>query len=143
MNNLFRILHFHRKPPQHPRKSTSQLRLRKILPYARPLPVQKGDLSVVRPRASMLIHHLIPTCICIHPPFRTEDVRVCSPELRTAVDSIWTEKDAGAAGYMRTGDSGVADGFAEGERDSGIQAEDFLDNAVEEGEGFEVGVRDG
>lgn len=41
---------------------------------------------------------------------------------------------------MFAGDGGVADGFTDCGGDGWVEAEDFLADAVEEGEGFEVGV---
>lgn len=93
--------------------------------------MQKRYLGIVRPGSSMSIHHLIPLFIRVHPSLWPEHIRVLAPELWTAINSVRAEEDPRSFRDGGIGDSSVADGFTQSQRDGGIQAKDLLDDAVQ------------
>ena len=77
-----------------------------------------------------------------HPPVRVEVGGLGAPDLGGHVDGQGREDDLGAFGDVLAEDGGVEGGFAEGERDGGVDAEDLAADGVEEGEALEDFVRD-
>lgn len=143
MNLLLRILHLKRKPPNNTRNRTPQLRPRKVLPDTRPLPMQERDLREIRRRPAVIVRHGVPVLIRVDPALRHELLAVLAPEDGRAVDCVRADDEPRALGDGFPGDGCVADGFAYCDGHGWVQAEHFLADAVEEGEGFEIGVCDG
>jgi hypothetical protein len=143
MNLLLGILHLEREPPHHAGDGTPQLRARKVLPDARALAMQEGDLGEVGRRAAGVVRSRLARLIGIDPSLRNEIIARRTPELGTAVDGIRAEDDAGALRDMLAGDGRVADGLADRRRDRRVQAQDFLADAVEQRHGLQVVPGDG
>jgi hypothetical protein len=102
--------------------------------------MQKRNLGKIRRRPPVIIRNLIPILISINPAFRNKRITVFAPEDRCAVDSVRAQDEACSAGNVFAGDGCVADGFADCGGDGWVEAEDFLADAVQEREGFEVCV---
>lgn len=131
MNLLLRILHFKPEPANDTSHGAPQLSPRKVLPDTRPLAMQEGNLRKVGRCAPGLIGGLLAGGrIRIDPPLREELVACVAPELGAAVDGVRADEQTGTTGDWLAGDGGVADGLAEGHGDGGIQAQDFLADAV-------------
>lgn len=92
--------------------------------------MQERNLSKVRRRPPIIIRDLIPILIRINPALWNKRITVLAPEDRSPVDGVRTQDEAGSAGNVFTGDGCVADGFADCGGDGGVQAEDFLADAV-------------
>jgi hypothetical protein len=138
-----RVLQLEGEAADHARNGTPELCARKVLADAGALAVQEGDLGVVGRGAAVAVAGLAAGIVGVDPAVRQVLVTGGAPELRAAVDGVRDEQDARAMRYGVAGDDGVADGFADRGRHGGVQAEDLLADAVQEGHGFEVAPGDG
>lgn len=136
LNHLVRILHLELKPPDDSRNRTPEFSTRKILAYTCALAMQERNLREIRRRSPIPVIRLVALLIRIDPALGAVLVASLAPKVWAAVYGVGTEYDARALGDTLPGDGSVADGFANGDGDCGVQAEDFLANAVEEGHGF-------
>lgn len=101
--------------------------------------MQEGDLGKVGACATVLVRRLLARRrIRIDPSLRQEIVAILAPEFRAAVDCIRAQEEPGPRRHGLAGHNGVSDGFTYGHRHRGIQTQDFLADAVEEGEGLQI-----
>lgn len=114
------------------RDGTPQLGLGKVTPNAGPRPVEKRQLRKVGRRAARLVRPQGAVVCLVDPPLRHDHVRVL-PEVGAPVDSVGDEQEVGALGDVIPGNGGVVDGFSDGGRYGGVEAEGLLAHAVEVG----------
>lgn len=106
--------------------------------------MQEGNLGKVRACTPVLVRRLLARRrIRIDPSLRQEIVATLAPELRAAVDCVRAQEEPGPRGHGLPGHNGVTDGFTDGHRHRGIETQDFLADAVEEGEGLQIVPGDG
>jgi hypothetical protein len=138
---LIWILHIQRKPPKNTCHRTPQFCPRKILSDTTPLAMQERNLRIISPRPSIIIRNAVPVLVRIDPSLRVEFLTPF-PEQRTPVYRPRTEDDSRAGGNEFSCYRCIAYCFANRGWDRGVQSENFLADAVEQGQGFEVCVAD-
>lgn len=131
---LLRILQLHRKLAHRRRNQTCQFRLRKPLPNTAPGPLQESQHGIVVRRAAGVIGT---AGVSINPPVWVECARVGTPEFFVEVESVHGDHEKGVFGDWGAGDDGVATGYARSGGYGGVEAEDFVADGIEVGEGVE------
>lgn len=106
--------------------------------------MQKCNLRIVRRRATVVIRLLLlRDWIRVNPPLRKEFVAIFTPEFGAAVYGVGAYENARVSGDMGACYNGVTDGLAECGRYGREETEDFLADAVKQGEVFQIIPGDG
>ena len=96
--------------------------------------MQESQITIIVSYSSSIIGL---SCLSVNPALRNELFCVWTPDFCGSVDGPWCEVDTCSFGNLLRPDGGGSDGDAEGNGDSGVEAEDFVGESVKEWEGFE------
>lgn len=96
--------------------------------------MQESQITIIASDSSSIIGL---SCLGVNPALRNELFCVWTPDFRGSVDGPRCKVDTRPFGDLLRPDDGGSDGNSEGNGDGGVEAEDFVGESVEEGEGFE------